>query len=95
MDNVSKFGLDPEDETQYIDDWENPEYILRFDVDAIFARLGLRDFLIQRDGYFNPRLILEMDWRSRGKEVYKKHLPLVKEKMCIVYCVTLFFLVLV
>jgi len=82
MSKEVKFGVDPEDRTQYIDDWEDPEYVLKYKIDHVYAKLGLRAFLIDRDGYYDPGLILEIDWRSRGEDVLKKHLPIIRNSVC-------------
>jgi len=55
------FGIDRHSPQQYVDD-ERPDFILHLEEDALYRKLGLRVFLIERDGYYDPRIFLAMDF---------------------------------
>jgi hypothetical protein len=74
--------VDPKDKTQYIDELEQAAFYLKYPIDALYGDLGLRGFLIERDGYYNPTIILEKDWRHKGEEYFDKYSKLVKSKIC-------------
>ena len=77
---VMSIGVD--NPQQYTDEREKLDYFLKTEEDVLFRWLGKRAFLIERDGYYNPRIILEMDFLSRGKEIFRKYIELVKAKIC-------------
>ena len=58
---------------QYIDEREKLDYMLTRDEDVLFRWLGERDFLVERDGHYNPRSTLKGDFISRGKRIFEKH----------------------
>ena len=74
---VMSIGVD--NPQQYTDEREKLDYFLKTEEDVLFRWLGKRAFLIERDGYYNPRIILEMDFLSRGKEIFRKYIELVKK----------------
>lgn len=82
MGNEWKAWVDEKDETKYVLSDEKPDIILKKPLEALYFDLGVRAFLIERDGYYNPRLILRMDFTKRGKEVLDKYSQLVVSKIC-------------
>jgi len=74
--------VDPNDNTQYVDETENPEIMLKLDPENLFVRLGLANFQIETRGYYNPNLILETYWGDKGREVFKRYATVVKAKIC-------------
>lgn len=79
---VMSFGIDPSDPHQYVDNSEKPDFILNLEEDVLYRRLGLRAFLIERDGYYDPRILLKEDFFDIGKERFHKYIKLVKSKIC-------------
>ncbi len=79
---ILKQYIEKDDQTIYTDEEENPDYYLKTTEEVLYTRLGLRSFLIERDGHFTPSLILMRDWSDIGKDVYEKHIPLIKGKVC-------------
>ncbi len=69
----------------YVDERENPYFILRMDEEQLFARLGLIDFQIEQYGSYDPHKILEIDFRKRGREVFQRHLGIIRLKICGLY----------
>ena len=67
---------------QYIDEKEKLDYMLTREEDVLFRWLGERDFLVERDGYYNPRIILKKDFLSRGKKIFKKYTEPIKSRIC-------------
>ncbi|MDH5266283.1 MAG: hypothetical protein OEW62_01240 [Candidatus Bathyarchaeota archaeon] len=76
------FGIDPSSPHEYVDETERPEFILKMEEDVLYRWLGKRAFLIERDGYYDPRIIIKMDFFERGKKNFQKYVKLVKSKIC-------------
>lgn len=85
MERKISSHVDPNDKTQYVDERENPEIMLKFENEALFIRLGLANFLIENRGYYDPNAILEVYWGDKGREVFKKYENFVKSKICKFY----------
>jgi hypothetical protein len=73
------------DESQYVDDKEKPEFMLNLSDEGLFMRLGLVSFQIEEYGFYDPNVILKMDWSDKGREVYKKYASIVKSRICKFY----------
>jgi len=76
------FEVDPDNSYQYVDVGEKPDFMLKMEEDVLYRQLGLRAFLIERDGYYNPNILLKMDFFSIGKKNFQKYIKLVKSKIC-------------
>lgn len=44
--------------------------------------MGKRAFLIERDGYYDPNLLIKMDFTEKAKEVLDKYRHIVVSKIC-------------
>ena len=75
-----KAWVDEEDKTKYVFSEEKPDIILERPLENLYFDLGLRSFLIERDGYYDPRVILRMDFTKKGKE--EKYRLIVVSKLC-------------
>jgi len=71
-----------EDKTKYVFSEERPGIILERPLKNLYFDLGVRSFLIERDGFYNPRIILRMDFTKRGKEILEKYRYIVVSKLC-------------
>jgi len=71
-----------EDKTKYVFSEERPGIILERPLKNLYFDLGVRSFLIERDGFYNPRIILRMDFTKRGKEILEKYRYIVVAKLC-------------
>lgn len=69
----------------YVDEREQPEFILNLSNEGLFMWLGLVDFQIEKYGSYDPNLILKADFGERGKIVFQKYASLVKSKICTFY----------
>lgn len=82
MKNEWKAWVDDKDKTKYVLSDEKPEFYLRKSLEALYIDLGRRAFLIERDGYYNPRLILKMDFAEKAKEVLDRYSHIVVSRLC-------------
>jgi len=82
MENEWKAWVDEEDETKYVLSEEKPDFYLKKPIEALYIDLGRRAFQIERDGYYDPRIILKMDFTEKAKEVLDKYSHIVVSKIC-------------
>ena len=82
MENEWKAWVDEEDETKYVLSEEKPAFYLKKPIEALYIDLGKRAFQIERDGYYDPRIILKMDFTEKAKEVLDKYSHIVVSKIC-------------
>lgn len=82
MENEWKAWVDDKDNTKYVLSGEKPDLYLKKSLEALYIDLGRRAFLIDRDGYYNPRILLKMDFTEKAKEVLEKYSHIVVSKIC-------------
>lgn len=63
-------------------DISEAEFLLGIDEIALFNKLGKWKFQMDNYGYYNPDLILKMDFEEMGRSSYETYLKQVKEKIC-------------
>ena len=73
------------DESKYVDQRENPKFLLTLTDEGLLMRLGVVVFQIEQYGYYNPDIILKADFTEKGKEAFRKYAGIIKQKLCRYY----------
>ena len=69
----------------YVDERENPNFLLNLSEEGLLMRLGLVDFQIEQYGSYDPNTILKADFSERGIKLFQKYASMIRSKMCAYY----------